>query len=104
MTEVTASNFETEVLRSPVPVLLDFYADWCQPCKMIAPVLDRVRDQIKVVKINIDGGTVAGLAQKYNVSSIPTLVFFKKGQEVFRHVGLLNEQQLKNHITYVNNL
>jgi thioredoxin 1 len=101
-TDVNSNNFEREVLQSSTPVLVDFFADWCQPCKMLAPVLDRVRDKIKVVKINIDDSSASGLAKKYRISSLPTLLFFKKGQEVHRIVGLQSESQVLNHIHYVN--
>jgi thioredoxin 1 len=102
--DVNASNFETQVLRSPTPVLVDFWAEWCQPCKMLMPVLESVRDQIKVVKINIDDASAAGLAARFRINSIPTLVFFNRGQEVHRITGLTSEQNLKNQVQYANSL
>ena len=91
MTElkITAANFENEVLRSDMPVLLDFYADWCGPCKMLAPVLHEIAeenaDTLKVGKINVD--EQMELAMRFQVSSIPMLVVFKNGKAVAKSVG-----------------
>ena len=91
MTElkITAANFENEVLRSDKPVLLDFYADWCGPCKMLAPVLHEIAeenaDTLKVGKINVD--EQMELAMRFQVSSIPMLVVFKNGKAVANSVG-----------------
>ncbi|MBQ8967031.1 thioredoxin [Ruminococcus sp.] len=87
--KVTQENFENEVLKSDKPVLVDFNADWCGPCKMLAPTMDAIadeRDDIKVVSINIDDEDE--LAEKYEVFSIPCVVVFKNGEEVNRSVGL----------------
>ncbi len=94
---VTTDNFETEVLKSDVPVLVDFYADWCGPCKMLAPLLEQFAQehpQVKVCKINVDDQ--ADLAMDYDVRSIPTLVVFKDGKEANRSVGLISKSQLQN--------
>ena len=94
---VTTDNFETEVLKSDVPVLVDFYADWCGPCKMLAPLLEQFAQehpQVKVCKINVDDQ--ADLAMDYDVRSIPTLVVFKDGKEANRSVGLISKSQLEN--------
>ena len=94
---VTTDNFETEVLKSDVPVLVDFYADWCGPCKMLAPLLEQFAQenpQVKVCKINVDDQ--ADLAMDYDERSIPTLVVFKDGKEANRSVGLISKSQLQN--------
>lgn len=94
---VTTDNFETEVLKSDVPVLVDFYADWCGPCKMLAPLVEQFAQehpQVKVCKINVDDQS--DLAVDYGVRSIPTLVVFKDGKEANRSVGLISKSQLEN--------
>ena len=87
---ITSLNFENEVLRSDKPVLLDFYADWCGPCKMLAPVLHEIAEEnagaLKVGKINVD--EQMELAMRFQVSSIPMLVVFKDGKAVAKTVGL----------------
>jgi thioredoxin 1 len=87
--KITADNFEAEVLNSSLPVLLDFWADWCMPCKMIAPSLEEMSEayegKLKIGKINVD--QEGDLAQKYGIISIPTLLLFKDGAIVKNHVG-----------------
>ena len=89
--EVTAETFDAEVLKSTVPVLVDLYADWCMPCRMMGKVLDqllpRLQGQVKVVKINVD--QEQELAGAFGVSSIPMLLLFKDGQVVDHAVGAL---------------
>ena len=93
--QLTSDNFETEVLNSDKPVLVDFYADWCGPCKMMAPVVDQIaeeNDDIKVGKINVDDEQ--DLASKYGVMSIPTIGFFKNGEIVEKSVGAKPKSEL----------
>ena len=92
---ITNENFEQEILKSDKPVLVDFWAAWCGPCKMLSPVVDQLGDElegVKVAKINID--EQMELAEKYNVSSIPCVVAFENGEEVGRSVGLVPKQKL----------
>ena len=87
--KITAANFENEVLRSDKPVLLDFYADWCGPCKMLSPILHELAeeksDTLKVGKVNVD--EQMELAMRFQVSSIPMLVVFKDGKAVVKSAG-----------------
>ena len=93
--KVTSSNFEEEVLNSGKTVLVDFYADWCGPCKMLSPVVEAVaqeNENIKVVKLNVDDEQE--LAIKYQVMSIPTLVVIKNGEVANKSVGLVSKSQI----------
>lgn len=86
---LTTENFENEVLKSEIPVVVDFWAEWCMPCRMIAPVLEDLSKEysgkIKVGKLNVDDH--GDIGAKYNIISIPTLLVFKDGQLIKQHVG-----------------
>lgn len=96
LVHLTEKNFDEEVLKSPVPVLVDFWAQWCGPCRMVGPIVEEIAHELdgklKVAKLNVD--EAQELAIKYNVMSIPTLMFFKKGQAVDQVVGVLPKEQL----------
>lgn len=95
--EINSENFATVVLKSDKTVLIDFYANWCGPCKMLSPIVEQFaseNDDIKVVKINVDNEQ--DLAVEYGVMSIPTLVVIKNGQEANRVVGLISKDEIKN--------
>jgi thioredoxin 1 len=100
---VGTGNFESEVVQSGEPVVVDFWAEWCQPCKMISPVLDKIADKfngkLKVVKCNVDENQ--DIAMKYGVMSIPNLIFFKDGQVVDQVVGYKNESELTSKVDEV---
>jgi len=96
---VTWENFEDEVLKSDKPVVVDFWASWCGPCKMLSPVVDQVADEVsdvKVVKVNVDESEPVAI--KYNVASIPCLVRFVDGQETGRSVGVIPKPQVEKFV------
>jgi thioredoxin 1 len=99
--KVSDTNFEAEVLKSKEPVVVDFWAEWCGPCKMIAPALEEIAgslgDKVKIVKLNVDENPAT--AQKYGIMSIPTLMLFKNGELASRQVGAAPRQKLEQWIT-----
>jgi len=94
---VTDSNFDTEVLKSPIPALVDFWATWCAPCRAIAPVVEEMADayagKVKITKMNVDENPAT--PGKYGVRGIPTLILFKNGQVVDQVVGAVPKTQIK---------
>lgn len=94
--KINSENFEQEVLNSEKPVLVDFFADWCGPCKMMAPIVEELATELdgkaKVGKINVDENS--DIAVEYNVMSIPTLIVFKNGKEEKRLVGVRDKEEL----------
>lgn len=100
MLKLTKENFESEVLNSDKPVIVDFWATWCMPCKMIAPIVKELsetyKDRCRVAKLNIDDAME--IATRFGVMSIPTIVFFKDGQEFTRLVGVVSRDTISDKI------
>jgi thioredoxin 1 len=98
--EFTDTNFETEVLQSDQPVLVDFWAEWCMPCRMLAPTIDKIAEayvgKVKVGKVDTDSNRE--VAMKYQINAIPTVILFKNGQVAQKFVGLKQEKEFKEAI------
>lgn len=96
VTHVTDKNFEAEVIKSSLPVLVDFWAEWCGPCRMISPIVEEIANELKgklkVAKVNVDESQE--LAARFNIMSIPTLLIFKKGEPVEQMVGAMSKDNL----------
>lgn len=94
--DLTEKDFDQEVVQSEQPVLVDFWADWCSPCRRMAPIVEEIAEnfagRIKVVKLNVDQN--GGVTERYGVMSIPTLLFFKHGQVVERLIGLRPKEEV----------
>lgn len=101
--ELTEQNFQTEILDSPLPAIVDFWASWCMPCKMLAPTVDEIareyENRIVVGKVNVD--QEGQLAQRYSVLSIPTLLFFKNGELLETVVGVVPKEYIVEKIRTV---
>jgi thioredoxin 1 len=96
--QISGANFETEVLQADLPVLVDFWAEWCMPCRMISPLLDQLGTEyagrLKIAKINVDEEN--DLASRHGIVSIPTLVLYKNGSIVRQQVGSLPKHEIEN--------
>ncbi|TET09242.1 MAG: thioredoxin [Candidatus Atribacteria bacterium] len=95
--EVNGNNFKQEVLESSIPVLVDFWASWCMPCRMLAPTIEKLAEEnqgkLKVCKLNTDENQ--NIAAQYGIQGIPTLIVFKEGKEVGRTVGVMSKEKLQ---------
>jgi thioredoxin 1 len=101
--EITPDNFKSEVLQSDKPVIVDFWATWCGPCRMIGPVMESLATDLsnkaKVCKVNIENNME--IAKRYNINAIPAILFFKNGKEVNRLLGLQKSETLKEHLALI---
>ena len=99
--EVTASNFNDKVLKSSTPVLVDFWAEWCGPCKMIAPIVDEIANEYdgRVVVGKLDADQHGSILQRYSIMGIPTLILFKNGEAVVRITGYQPKQRIVSQLT-----
>jgi len=106
--EITAENFEEEVLKSEIPILIDFWAPWCQPCIMMAPALNELSEEqegkLKIGKIDVEKPENQILAVKYQIQSIPNMKLFKDGKVIKEFIGLRPKEALKEELSKVINL
>ena len=97
--ELSQDNFKTEVLESPIPVLVDFWATWCVPCQMMAPVLDELSEtmagKLKIAKLDTEAPASGPLAEDYQIQSIPNMKLFKNGKVIGEFIGLRNKESLQ---------
>ena len=101
--EVNGNNFQQEVLESSIPVLVDFWASWCMPCRMLAPTIEKLAEEnqgkLKVCKLNTDENQ--NIAAQYGIQGIPTLIVFKEGKEVGRTVGVMPKEKLQEKLNSI---
>ena len=90
--QISAAEFKAKVLESKEPVFVDFYADWCGPCRMLGPIMDQIGQTHKVVKVNVDEN--GELASTYGIMSIPCVILFRGGKEAGRSIGLVPKEQI----------
>lgn len=98
VTKITSDNFDSEVMKADQPVLVDFWAEWCAPCKLVAPVMDELAEEFegraKIANVNIEDE--GGLARKFRIMSIPTIMLFKNGQIAEKVIGARPKEELSN--------
>ena len=100
MEKFTTENFTEEVVNSSLPVIVDFWAEWCRPCQILSPTIEKIAEEfegkVKVGKVNVD--EEAQIATRFSVMSIPTLLFFKEGKEISRSVGVVSKDEIVKRI------
>ena len=97
---VSENNFQSEVIENQLPVVVDFYADWCPPCRRLGPILDRMAEEFagKVKFVKVDSDAESQLAERFQVTGLPTVIFFERGQIVGQFAGLPQEDALRNEL------